>query len=292
MPSPTSVEALLTASRQQLEGLQACVPGFELCGDYQARLHVAGRVADVRFEAAGWGRVTCPLDAPLSAAAALARHCAWSGNLRYALSGGGVQHLVADFRLDGLAHLPRTFAELGAGLREALGEVGDLKPPAGGAGASAAPPAAAQLQERLSAEIARLPFGPDGVVRLERAGETSQWELRPRVAAEIVPVRLTLTAQHLRLSHVVLRKLPAGPTAAVADQALRYNASRRLCRLAQAGDDLVVESLLHEELWAATWLADAAQAVATACRHVYGPLEVLAQQAFVARSYLNCVCAP
>ena len=196
------------------------------------------------------------------------------GNLRHTRDGAGGA-LVADTQIDGVTHLPHTFRAL----RHAM--LRSLHAPAPDAVISA-PAIEPQAVQRA---LTRLPWAEDGVVEQERG-----WELRPRLRGDPVPVRMSIEADGLRLSRLVLHELPAPGTAnglAVAEYALRLNGSLRHARLAIGDDGLAAEARLGAQLVHPDSLAMTACAVAAAARHAAVPLRLLAGQAAVAESYIR-----
>jgi hypothetical protein len=200
------------------------------------------------------------------------------GNLRYVRDGAGGA-LVADTQIDGITHLPHTFRSL----RDAI--LRSLHVPA----ADAAISAAAIERQVVEQALTKLPWAEDGVVEQEDG-----WELRPRLRGDPVPVRMTVEADGLRLSRIVLYELPAPGTAgamAIAEYALRLNGSLRHARLAISDDRLAAEARLDSQLVHPDWLAMTACAVAAAARHAATPLRLLAGQRAVAERYIRMFCS-
>jgi hypothetical protein len=265
----------LPSAKHQRDPAQALskLDGLYFTGGHKGLIALGETDAELILEPDGSLRIraAAALPRPLEALRA-ARN--FPGNLRYLRdrSGGA---LVADTRIDGVAHLPHTFRAL----REAILRTRHV-PLA--AAATAAPPIERQAVEQA---LTRLPWAEDGLVEQETG-----WELRPRFRGDPLPVQMTLDADGLRLSRVVLFELPGSGTAsaaAVADCALRLNGSLRHARLAVSEDRLLAEARLDSQLVQPDWLATTACAVAVAARHASTPLRLLATQQAAAESYFR-----
>jgi hypothetical protein len=254
---------------------------------YRGTMEVRDRRAEVRFEPRQWIRIAILADDPPVPDDALRINHWLPGNLRYAGSGRHLT-LVADTQLDGIAHLPASLAEIRLGLSDAIGGGGrpelqsaDDTRPASAPGEPA--------RRRLEAELNRLPFGAQCLVRRDSPDGIAAWEIRPRIEGAAVPVLLDHTADGVRLYRALVAKVSPGRRPAVVDQALRLNVQLRLCRLAWCGDELVAEALLHAGLTDACWLGSTAQAVAVASTRAMDVLDVLSQHEEVAASWYTAV---
>jgi hypothetical protein len=270
------------------------VDGLDGFDGFRGSLKCDRSLASVRLESGDWIRVSLPLDSPLlPPLEALAANARLPGNVRFALS-GGAQCLVGDSRLDGMGHLPESLGEI----RSALCRRGRVPDPE----ASAPTPdtaldTAKALELKVQKTLEALPFGEDGVVRLETG-----WELRPRLGGETLPVRATIDGAGLRLRRAFAWDPPEAPmrgrdtrAAAVAREALRINHEIRLSRISldEGGGGgleglgaLLVETRLHSGLLDAEWIATAARALCHAYRHAQVPLGALQADLRVANAYL------
>jgi hypothetical protein len=245
--------------------------------DCRGSLKAGGAIARLRIDPAGWLRIELPLDGAWRAAAApaprslLEAHRELPGNLRFAAAAGGALSLAADLRRDGLAHLEGSVRELAEAIERAL-----ARAPAVPAGA--AEPGASTALERA---IAGLEIDPEDLV-----ARSDGWEIRCRTPAGPVSCRLASDARGARVWHVVLKRLPdGGAAAAVAAEALGFNARLRMARLAIDGASLVAETRLRAEVLDAGWLGAGLRAVAACGSRCRAPLRVLAENAAVARCY-------
>ena len=233
---------------------------------------------DIRFAADGSVRLRA--DVPSSGADLAALHAAYQlpGNLRFAYGLRGSE-LIADTQINGAAHLPRTLEWLRAGICQAL----HAQTPA----LCVEHPDSVAVQDVAEA-LAQMPWAADGVVTQE-----DNWELRPRLRGEVVPVRLVREPSAVRISRRVV-PLPDPATSAawaVAHQALRFNDQLWHARLAACGGQLVAETRLHGGLIAPGWLSQAAYAVAEAERHASAALRILATEPQVADTYQTLFCS-
>ena len=138
-------------------------------------------------------------------------------------------------------------------------------------GDGAAQPQPSIDPQAVETALHRLPWEDDAVVQLENG-----WELRPRIAGQPTPVRMTVAAAELRFRRVVLSRPAAARLEVIAAEALRINAGIKHARLAWTGTQLVAESCLHAGQVHARWLQYAAQAVVAASMRASVPLELLA----------------
>ena len=250
--------------RRRLEGVR----NMKSVSAHRWQWAIDGHVANVIAEADGSIRIALQLPEPLPGPAAIAVNYQLPGNLRFAAR-GRTSMLVADTLVDGHAHLPRSFAELRAGLSLALG--GDPEPIAG----------QSLVHEQVSAAIADGNW-PEGSV-IEQPGD---WEFRPCVRGCATPVQATIDKTELRIFRPIVADMGTETTYdSICAQALRFNDQLRHARLAVRDGTLFVESRLHVEQLTAAWLETAAWAVAVACRHTQDTLCVLREHADVAKLY-------
>jgi hypothetical protein len=273
-------ERWLARHTPRLDEALRYVRGLSMKSEHRGTLAAGQVLAEVRIEPPQWLRIDAVLDTPPEPWDALRLNHWLPGNLRYVLAAGRMG-LVAETMIDGVTHLAESLGEIRRGLRSAAPRAD---------GQLTGPPATKRHDNRtvdrqaLGSALKRLPLGEHSLVEREGTSEAgSLWEIRPRVAGEPVAVLIEWLGGCARLYRTVL----TGPTpsAPVADQALRLNGRFRLCRLATAGEDLVVETLLHAGLIEPSWLAAAAQAVATASRHSQEKLEALVRHEQAAQWY-------
>jgi hypothetical protein len=244
------------------------VAGLEPVSTHQWRLTAGKTRADVRIDPGGNLRIAGRVPVPPSARSALETSHDLPGNLRYATRGRHA-FLVADTHLDGATHLARSFTEIKAGLRFALGD--------GSAPISAEPLTPETLSEVLSAGA-----WPEESIVERGAG----WELRPRLHGEATPVQAVVDGGSLRIYQTVVRDLakPWG-VAPACFEALRFNDRLRLARLVWIDGAIAAETRLHRGQLSPSWLETAARAVAVAGRHTKLVLGVLAENREVAELY-------
>ena len=274
---------------ERLASVLAGVPGLSMHDVYRGTLAVGDRQAELRIEPHQWIDVRLTVDSAPSADDALRINQWLPGNVRYARALGSTA-LVADTQIDGVAHLALSIEEIRLGFSDALGSDCPSRV-AGREAKSRSLPADEGLQE-LQAALARLPFGEDGLVRRESADGRGEWELRPRIQGEPVPVLLDRLCGGARLHRTLLAKVPPEHRRVIADQALRWNARYRFCRLSWCDEELVVETMLHEALVATKWLASAGLALAVVGREVRDVVETLAEDSRAASLYWNVLCDP
>ena len=221
--------------------------GVEMIDSHAGRLRSRGIEAEVRLEPGDWIRVSSPLNDPPQAIEAMQINHTLPGSLRFAQTNGALE-LTADTQLDGQAHLVGTFKELKGGL---------AWPKKGRAGKQDS-----IEEDRIEAVLQKLGWDLDRIVRLDH-----DWELRPRIHGEPIPVRLQPAGSHVRLYRVVLANLKPESRQTVAEEALRLNGQLRFARYAYVEEQLVAEVFLHAGIIDPRWIAAAAHAVAIAGRH-------------------------
>ncbi len=261
------IDKLFASRGKAAKSVLAGLPGVRIPAGREGVLQAGNAEARI-VEEDDWLYVVASIKKPPDPAEAMRRNGELPGNQRFARQKQGVR-LIADTQVDGAAHLPDTFAEFRAGLGSvASGRAAKWKRPSP---VAEEPPAAEEPPvegDTVDALLSQLGWGDDRVVRL-----ANEWELRPRHGGRPFPVRLEVAAGNLRIHQTVLTvDRPSRP--AVADAALRLNGQVRFARYVLADDRLVAESLLHAGLWHPRWIAEAANAVAVACRHAR-PLELL-----------------
>jgi len=306
----TRIHPLALDRGRRLRKKLADVPGLELERGHRGVYRRGDVAVDVRVEQADRIALRVPLPraaAPPSPIDALVTTGGLAGNLRFARD-PRAEHgwaLVADTQLNGVVHLTGTLAEVAADAGRVLaGPVreGDTAAPADPARGDEARIDAA-CDARLEEAIGALGWPDDAIVRAE-AG----WELRPRFQrrreAAVVPVHVAPGRGGLRVHRTLLARRPDAPAAphgpvgpegpagddpramALAELALRLNACVRLARLALDGPALVVETHLRDELVTATWLREAARAVAAASAFCRPSVALLAREHGVAGVFL------
>jgi hypothetical protein len=243
--------------------------GMIFVSEYRWMWNVANGAADVAVEPDGAVRVELPVPEPKSVVVAMEGNHALPGNLRFA--GAGASMLVADSLVDGHVHLPRSFAELEAGMTLALG--GEETPPNGEPLAHEIVAAAIDGGQWREGEIVELPKG---------------WELRPRVRGRVTAVTAMIENSELRIHRrIVAAQNESSNYACLCAQALRFNEQLRHARLALRDRELVAESRLNSEQIAPQWIETAVWAVAVACRHTEDILGILADDDRVAELYAD-----
>lgn len=267
----------------------ARVPGLCMDDVHRGSLLVGDRRAEVRLEPHQWIRVRLAVDSAPPPDDALRINHWLPGNVRYARTPAGMA-LVADTQTDGVAHLALSLEEIRLGMADALGT--DCPSLVARREAKTRSLSAEEGFRELEAALARLPFGEDGLVRRQSADGRDQWELRPRIRGDPVPVLLDRLRGGARLHRTLLAKVPAKHRPVIADQALRWNARYRFCRLAWCDEELIVEAMLHEALVATKWLSSAALALAVVGREVRDVVETLAEDSAAACWYWNVLCDP
>ncbi|MCR4411106.1 MAG: hypothetical protein NUV77_01625 [Thermoguttaceae bacterium] len=273
-------ERWLARHTTKLDEALRSIRGLTMKDEHRGTLAAGSVLAELRVEPHQWIRIDAILDTPPEPWDALRVNHWLPGNLRYAQAPGRMA-LVAETMINGVAHLADSLGEIRRGLRSA----------ARNADRQMAGPLATRLQDDLAVDrqalasaLERLPFGEQSLIEREATSAAgSFWEVRPRVAGEPVAVLVEWSGGRVRLGRTVLTG--PRPSAPLADQALRLNSRFRLCRLALAGEDLVVETLLHAGVIEPAWLAAAAHAVATASRYGQAKLEALVRHEPAARWY-------
>ena len=183
--------------------------------------------------------------------------------------------LVAEREVDGELHLTESFRQIGSGMLAALGQASSPST------ADAVEPVSPELVEQAFAALAP---DPDSLVKHEHG-----WELRTRIAGDVVPVQLSIEQSDLVVRHTVVATVPAKSSAAesqeAAHHALCLNGHLRHARLAVRDDRLVAETRLHRRLVSAHWLRHSTGAVACAARYAWPTLRVLLHQQPVRQLY-------
>jgi hypothetical protein len=192
--------------------------------------------------------------------------------VRIALDARGTM-VLADTQVDGELHLNESFRQIRVGMLTALGQ--DAEP---GDSADSIPP------QRVDEAIAAMAASHETVVKHDNA-----WELRTRVAAGLVPVRLSIEQADLVVRHSLAANLPDAServrVEAAAHHALWVNGRLRHARLAVCDGRLVAETRLHRRVLSAHWLRQSAGAVAYAALHALPALRVLLCQPRVRELY-------
>ena len=244
---------------------------IEMTSAYEARFAVGSRLANVRIESDQSLRVWIKPDRAISSVAALTLNHSLPGNLRFAAASGG-KVLMADTRIDGELHLPRSLAEIRRGLAMALESCPQ-------------PPRRrkqhALQQEQVAEAMGGCGWGQDMLVHLDHG-----WEVRRPVCGHMSAVVISIDEEGLNVRQTVLPdRIPESTSVVVARQALRFNLRLRHARLAIASDGLVAQARLHPGLVQPRWIVAATSAVAVAARQLQVVLQVLAEQEEVASLY-------
>ena len=234
---------------------------------FEGSLCVGGGSAELKLEHGEWLAFCLPLAEPAAPLAALSAQRAASGNVRQAILAGR-RVAMAETQLDGVVHLPRSVAEIAAGLKSLAD------------GTPLASPTDKPLAD-LTDAIDGLAYSADDIVRIDKV-----FELRLRVQGKLSPVRVSPEVESARIERVVLDELPAGKAAeAIAYEALRINATLRLARLSIRRGQLIAETRLHAQQLSATWLQKGAEAVAVAAHYAHTPLTMLARNPALVECY-------
>jgi hypothetical protein len=270
MTQPISTIDFLAAARgDRAQRHLEKVPGMKFVCGHKCHWTVGEFDADVVIEPGDVIHVALDVANPPSDVAALNANCLLPGNLRFARC----QHrplLLADTQLDGVGHLLRTFDDLSAGLRSALGHVS--------AAGDREPLAAADVRSAIES----CGWPEESILQLDEA-----WEFRTRLRGDATPVRAVIDGAEIRMSRRVVADIGEGHTRdAICAQALRFNKQLRYARLAIADGAVVAESRLHGKQLTPAWLETAAWAVAVACRHTEVVLNILAENDEVAADYV------
>lgn len=271
-PRPTLDQLLAGFKRRTALSLES-IPGLRLSSPYQGQFPLGQQWVDVTLEPNDSVRVGLEAAWPEVPDAALRAGHDVGGNLRYARHGARML-LLADTHLDSTSQLEDSLREIRAGMGQLLGRSKQLQPE---------PPAVSHPQVQQA--LAELAWDPQSIVATD-AG----WELRPRLANEVVAVRLELRERPagLRLWRPLVERLrdPDTPArAAVTDAALRINSQLRLSRLAERDGALVCETHLHGGLVEGRWLDLAARSVAAGSQFALPRLRLLHEQDALAALY-------
>jgi hypothetical protein len=243
--------------------------GIELTGPHAGRVAVGDQFADVQLEPDDviLLRVPAPGDEPR---ALLERSAVAAGNIRFAAIPRRAGQLLADTRVNGVAHLPRSLRGICRGL--AVAAAGrDAEPEEAGAAAEVA----------LRDAVAEAGWPREDAVEIPGG-----YELHLPIEGIRTAVSVTAEGASVRVQRTVVGRLPAGSAgSAVAHQSLMFNGRLRHCRLALSDGRLCVECRLHAGQLTGEWVSHAVRAVASAARVVSPELELLCREPAVADEY-------
>jgi hypothetical protein len=248
--------------------------GVERTGPGAGRMVHAGIVADVLLEPDDVIRLAVAAPNVGDAREWLERCVPASGNVRFSSPHPAALDLVAETRVNGVAHLPEGLRRIGAAFAQVLG---------GTHVAEHAPPQDELVRERLRAAVGEAGWNGDSVV-----DTPDGQELHVTLGGARTTVQVTADCGAARVRRTLLAELPEGDAGrAAAHQALADNARLRGCRLAVAGGTLVVEARLCADQLDGEWLAFTVRAVAAAAQHVGPVLTLLAREPAVAAAYAD-----
>lgn len=244
--------------------------GVELTGPGTGRLVQEGVDADVLLEPDDVIRLTARATCGGAARGLLERSGNAAGNVRFSRAGSSVIRLIAETRVDGVAHLPASLRRIGDSFAQLLGEAPVRDPDSSG-----------DERERLRAAVAEAGWSEEEVVDTPEGHELHVPQGGARTMVQAIAERGSVLVRR-----TLLPDLPEGTAGeAAAHQALADNARLRGCRLAVAGGALVVEARLCAEQLDGDWLAYTVRAVAAAAQHMGPVLTLLAREPAVAAEY-------
>lgn len=252
--------------------------GVKLTGPSTGRIVHDDLAADVLLGPDDLIRITAPAPQVGHARDLLERCGPAAGNVRFSAPISGGPCLIADTRVDGVAHLPGSLRRIGASFAQVLG--GAL---VGESDTSEVQP----LRERLRAAVAEAGWTGDSEVDTPEGHELHVTQGGARTT-----VQVTAEPGSAVVRRTLLAELPEGDAGrATAHQALACNAQLRGCRLAVIGGALVVEARLCLDQLDGEWLAFTVRAVAAAAQHVGPMLALLAREPAVAAAYADMFLA-
>jgi hypothetical protein len=252
--------------------------GVKLTGPSTGRMMHGDLAADVLLEQDDLIRITAPAPQVGEAREMLERCVPAAGNVRFSAPISAGPCLIADTRVDGVAHLPGSLRRIGASFAQVLGG-----PLASESDTSEVPP----LRERLRAAVAEAGWSGEGAVDTQEGHELHVTQGGARTT-----VQVTAGPGSVVVRRTLLDELPAGDAGrATAHQALACNAQLRGCRLAVTGGALVVEARLCADQIVGEWLAFTVRAVAAAAQHAGPVLALLAREPAVAAAYADMFLA-
>lgn len=244
--------------------------GVELTGPGTGRLVHEGMDADVLLEPDDVIRLTARATCSGAARVLLERSGEASGNVRFCRTGSSVLRLLAETRVDGVAHLPASLRRIGDSFAQLLdgAQVGEPEP-------------SGDERERLRAAVAEAGWSEEEVVDTPEGHELHVPQGGARTMVQAIAEHGTVLVRR-----TLLPDLPEGTAGeAAAHQALADNERIRGCRLAVAHGALVVEARLCADQLDGEWLAFTVRAVAAAAQHVGPVLTLLAREPAVAAEY-------
>jgi hypothetical protein len=259
------------------------VPGLSMYDGCLGTLDLGDCQAEVLFEPPQWIRVSSSAAPFIDPEDALWRNYWLPGNVRYAGNAKRMR-LLADTQVDAVLHLASCFEEIRQGMSSVINgkKKKHVKPDYSDASSGDADEA---VHQKLEIALKDLPFGENSIVHRKNSHGYGSWEIRPRIRGEAVPVLLDELSNGVRLHRTILDAREQSQRAVVADQALCLNEQIRFCRFTSAGDELVVETLLHAGLLETYWLKSAALAVASVSHWAKDMLTALAQHEHAASWY-------
>ena len=252
----------------------AKVDGIHYAGGANGVVQLDEAVAELTRGADDGITIRADAAMPRAPVDAICANGAFPDNLRFARDSRG-DALVADTRIDGAAHLPRTIGSIRTAMIRTL---------QGNDQAATDPVTPPVSRQQVQEALDQLAWSDEGVVEQEEA-----WELRPQLRGRAVPVRMIIEAGGLRMSRTVLESLPdadSPASVAVADQALQINGCLRHARLAIVDGRLYADARLDTRRIQAAWIDTTVRAVAVAACHATTTLRLLADQPAVAAMYI------
>lgn len=280
-PYPKDTGSMLPASigaqHQLLVKTLAGIPSVRLYDSYTGSLRAGKRSARLRIESEDWIGVRMPLETDVASFPSAGAERELPSNLRVG-DVKGKPVLIAETRVDGVAHLVESIGEIRDGLRVVLA----VRPPR-----RPEPPDAPEAKGVAAAvEAARQELELDETEAVELEDDGS-FELHLRPGGQPVVVRITRERGGVRLAHAISRTSCEGThREALEAEVQRRNARIRFARIVFATDGgLFVESRLRSALVTGEWIALTARAIATVTREVQAPLRLLAADPRVAEAY-------
>lgn len=246
--------------------------GIKLTGPHQGQLQTDRFTADVRLEPEDGIHVGCDVtgsesDAPTD----LLERCAGAvGNLRFASTVLGESRLIADTRINGVSHLPRTVRDISASVADVMDGRAIIAAAAGD----------------FPTDLFQKALHTAGWPTEDAVRQPDGYELFVVWEGARVAVQLSAVGDGLLARRTILPSVPDGDGGhAVSHQALAWNARLRGCRLALADGRLIVEAQLHKEQITGDWLSYTIRAVAGVARSLQPEVQLLASDPGVAAAY-------
>jgi hypothetical protein len=248
--------------------------GIELSGPHTGRFTTGDFSAEVLLEPGDVIRLSCAAAIAEAPRILLERCAGMPGNVRFATAANHGRQLLADTRVNGVAHLPESLRRIRVGFAQALA-LQAIDPPEA-------------IPATSTSDALREAIRDAGWPKEDAVEAPDGYELHVLLEGTRSTVRVTAGPGSALAQRTLLHQLPDGEAGrAVAHQALACNARLRGCRLALASGRLRVESQLHEAQLDGEWLSFTVRAVASVARSLEPVLQLLAQEPVFARAYTD-----